>query len=333
MTVSDTPPEDDRIDQASAWVARLHGEDADEADWLALETWLTADPGNARAFDEAERLWAALGVYREPILAGLSSASRQRSPGPAGPAQDRGPRSGWRRWSLAAAPIAAALVAGVLLVGPMIEGRATTYVTRPGETREVVLEDGTIIALNGGSRLTVRQTSKARAVEMGQAEAAFDVAHDPSRPFLVTVGESQVRVVGTAFNIRRDGVSTRVAVSRGVVQVGDVQDPGQVVRLTAGETVSRDDASDVSVVTRGDAETAQGWRSGRLVYVDRPLSDVVADLNRAFAIPVTVAPDAASLRFTGILELGDEDRVIARLEGFMPVAAYRTAAGVEIRAR
>lgn len=334
MTSSENLSETDRMDQASAWVARLHADDAGEADWLALEAWLADDEANLHAYAEAERLWAALGAYREPILAGLrQDGTSATSPAVVDLNRRRGTRSRWTRRALVAAPIAAALAVGVLLIGPMLDGRAVTYVTAPGEKREVTLKDGTTIAMNGGSRLTIRQTAETRTVEMGQAEAAFDVARDPSRPFLIAVGESEVRVIGTAFNIRRDAGSTRVSVSRGVVEVVDVQNPDRTVRLTMGESVSRDDATDSLVVSRDDPANAQAWRDGRLIYLDRPLSEVATDLSRAFATPVTVAPDAASLRFTGVLELGDEDRVVARLEAFLPVAARRTAAGIELRAR
>lgn len=332
-----TPPEDpvqaDRNDQASAWVARLHADDVSEADWLELEAWLADDAANVQAYATAERLWAAIDVYRAPILAGVEPDAVTAPSGVVDLTRRRAARTTWRRWSLAGAPIAAALVAGVLLIGPMLEGRAVTYVTAPGQTREVTLKDGTTIAMNGGSRLTVRQTDKVRTVEMGQAEAAFDVTHDPARPFLITVGESQVRVIGTAFNIRRDATSTRVSVARGIVRVSDLQDPARAVRLTVGETVSRDDATDQAVVGRDSADTAQAWRAGRLIYRDRPLSEVAADLSRAFATPVTVGEGAASLRFTGVLELGDEDRVVRRLEGFLPITAYRTSAGIELRPR
>ena len=333
MTSSEPPIIASPKDHAAAWVVRLHAEDASGADWLALETWLAADPENRIAYEEAEGLWAAIGAHRASIRAGIDPQDAAASDGPVDLGRRRQARSAWTRWSLAAAPIAAALVAGVLLIGPMIEGRAVTYVTAPGQTRDVTLKDGTRIALNGGSRLTVRLTDKARTVEMGQAEAAFDVNHDPSRPFLITVGESQVRVIGTAFNIRRDASSTRVSVSRGIVQVADIQNPAQAVRLTIGESVSRDDATDRAVVSRLGADDAQAWRVGRLIYDDRPLSEVVADLSRAFATPVTVSADAASIRFTGVLELGDEARVISRLEGFLPVRAYRSAGGYELRRR
>ena len=335
MTSPETPFAAALNDQAAAWVARLHAEDAGEADWLALEAWLSADPAHAAAYEAAEGLWAALGVHRAALKAGLDPASPEtgRADGLVDLGRRRQARGGWRRWSLAAIPAAAALVAGLFVIGPMIEGGAITYVTAPGQTRDLVLKDGTKIAMNGGSRLTVRLTAKARTVEMGPAEAAFDVTHDPSRPFLIGVGESQVRVVGTAFNIRRDASSTRVSVSRGIVQVADIGDATRAVRLTVGQSAFRDDATDQVVVSRQGAGEAQAWRAGRLIYNDRPLAEVATDLSRAFATPVTVAGDASALRFTGVLELGDEGRVITRLEAFLPVTAYRAANRVELRRR
>jgi transmembrane sensor len=334
MTSSETPFEASPQAQAAAWVARLHAEDATEADWLALESWLAADPSHGRVYAEAEGLWAAVETHRAAILSELepTDAADGHDDGLTELARRRH-RGRWRRRALAAAPLAAALVAGLLLVGPLIENRAVTYVTAPGQTREVVLKDGTTIAMNGGSRLTVRMTRDARTVEMGQAEAAFDVTHDPSRPFLIAVGESQVRVIGTAFNIRRDDASTRVSVSRGIVQVSDIANPTLAVRLTVGESVTRQDATDRTVIRREGADEAQAWRAGRLIYRDRPLSEVATDLSRAFPVPVTVATDASTLRFTGVLELGDQDQVITRIEAFLPVTAYRAEGRIELRRR
>nr|MBP8062323.1 FecR domain-containing protein [Brevundimonas sp.] len=304
--------------------------DVSEADWLRLEAWLAADARHLEAYEEAEGLWAALGSQREAIRLRLD----------AGPVDNlvelgarRATRRTWRPWALAAAPMAAAVVAGLLLIGPALDRRVVTYQTAPGETRDIVLKDGTRIAMNGGSRLTVQLTGDVRRVKMDQAQAAFDVAHDSDRPFLIDVGESQVRVIGTAFDIRRDETTTRVSVSRGVVQVSDLQTPSRAVRLTVGQSVARDDATDTAVISSVDPAAADGWRQGRLTYQDRPLAEVATDLGRAFGTPVVVSAGAADLRFTGVLELDDERRVIARLEAFLPVTATRANGQVRLDRR
>lgn len=317
------------IDQASAWVVRLGGDEVSEADYLALEAWLALSPEHPEAFTEAEALWAALDQDRSTLDAALvrsaPKALTQSSPVGVGNGASR------RRWPWAAAAMAvAAALVMALLLGPALAGRTVVYVTAPGEQKTISLADGSTINMNGGSRLSVRLTAKARLVDMGSAEAAFDVAHDASRPFLVTVGQSQVEVLGTAFDVRRDAATTRVSVARGVVRVSDLADPGHKVRLTAGQTVARADADGALAVTEGPVTTA-AWQSRRLVYDRTPLSEVAADLSRAYPTPVRAVGGAEAVRFTGVLVLDDQASTLRRLETFLPVTSSVRDGVVELR--
>ena len=309
--------------QAAAWVVRLHADDVTVADWDAAAVWLGADPVHQRAFDEAEGLWRAADELRRVQAAPVVDLARHRQR-----------RSGLSRRWLVAAPAMAAAVAAAVLLAPLLQSSpAVVYRTMPGETRKVALEDGSTVQLNGGSTLSVKMERGRRLVHMDQAEAVFDVAHDAGRPFLIDVGESQVRVVGTAFNIRRSAGETEVSVLRGVVEVSDLDAPSRKVRLTVGQAVRRADADDQMAVESVDVRTAAAWTQGRRAYDDRPLSEIAADLSRAFATPVAVAPDAANLRFSGVLLLDDEAAVIERLERFLPIKAAREPQGVRLERR
>lgn len=321
------------LEQASAWAVRLSDAAATETDWLALEDWLAQSPEHAAAYTEAEGLLAALDEDRGALDAALTRAAANDVRTTEPPRLRRASTSNRRRWIIGTGlAVAAAVLAGVALT-PALMGTTAVYVTAPGEQKTVSLSDGSTLVLNGGSRLTVRMTGRERSVEMDQAEAAFDVAHDASRPFRVTVGESRVEVLGTAFDIRRDAVSTRVAVTRGLVRVSDLTDPAHNVRLGRGQSVERDDDDGDLQISAGAAETA-GWRTGRLVYENRPLSEVATDLNRAYATPIRLTGDVGVLRFTGVLALdGDQSATLRRLEAFLPVRAVRTDGAVELRAR
>ncbi|GLK47644.1 transcriptional regulator [Brevundimonas intermedia] len=309
--------------QAAAWVVRLRADDVTVEDLDAAAAWLSADLAHRRAFDEAEGLWAATDhlVHAQASPVVDLAAHRERRKGID------------RRWMVAAPAMAAALAAAVFLA-PLLQSAPTVvYQTAPGETRTVALEDGSRLQINGGSTLSVKMELGRRLVHMDQAEAVFDVAHDAGRPFLIDVGESQVRVVGTAFNIRRSAQETEVSVLRGVVEVGDLDRSGRKVRLTVGQAVRRADADDRMTVAPVDVRTAAAWTRGRRAYDDKPLSEIAADLSRAFATPVTVAPDAANLRFSGVLVLDDETAVIGRLERFLPIKATRGPQGVRLERR
>lgn len=322
------------MEQASAWAVRLAGDEATEADFLALEAWLALSPDHAEAYTRAEGLLAALDEDRAALDAALTRAAPSAATGTSKslsrttrPTRPAGP---WR-WTGGGLAVAAAAAIAVV-VAPSLGSHADVYVTAPGEQRTVALADGSTIVMNGASRLTVRLNRQERLVEMASAEAAFDVAHDANRPFRVTVGESRVEVLGTAFDIRRGPGETRVAVTRGVVRVSDLADPDHNVRLTRGQTVERDDDDGVLQVETVAPETA-GWRTGRLFYENRPLSEVVADLNRAWPTPIRLIGDAGALRFTGVLALDSQAATIRRLEAFLPVTAVQRDGVIELRAR
>lgn len=90
------------------------------------------------------------------------------------------------------------------------------------ERRVITLPDGSKVTLEPFSRLQVsRSFGKTRREVSLFGEAFFDVAKDPTRPFLVNTGKIVTKVVGTSFWIRaydRD-TSISVSVKTGLVSV------------------------------------------------------------------------------------------------------------------
>jgi ferric-dicitrate binding protein FerR (iron transport regulator) len=79
----------------------------------------------------------------------------------------------------------------------------TEVIVPNGERSKVILPDGSIVWLNGGSQLKFEsafQSGKRNVVLVG--EAFFEVAPNKSHPFLVgTNSKLQVEVLGTSFNV------------------------------------------------------------------------------------------------------------------------------------
>ena len=144
----------------------------------------------------------------EEILAGVGARTAEilplRQP------DSRGARSGYGRgapvrkaaWGRGA--IAAAVMGVTVAIGfagwKASQGSLVTYRTAPGETRSITLADGSHIRLDAASTMSVRLSPFVRrGCDLGDAEAAFDVAKDTRRPFEVAVGDQRVRVLGTEF--------------------------------------------------------------------------------------------------------------------------------------
>ena len=78
-----------------------------------------------------------------------------------------------------------------------------TVIVPNSQTANLVLEDGTHIWLNSGSRFTypTKFARGYRTVKLA-GEALFQVNRDEHKPFLVETERLKVRVLGTTFNVK-----------------------------------------------------------------------------------------------------------------------------------
>jgi transmembrane sensor len=320
-----------REEAAAGWALRLDSSDADEADWAELQAWLAADPERRAAFARAERVLAELTGAAADLRQALAP-SRHAAPVPAQPR--RGRRVQMRRMQVwtASSALAAAAAAVVVFVAvrPAAPVPTETYQTAKGENRRLDLADGSHIELAGASRIAVRLDRDARRVTLADGEAAFDVAKDQTRPFLIDAGERTVRVVGTEFDVLRHAGRLRVTVRRGIVAVQpSAAGPGvRPILLHVGDQYERRPGETVAVLRRVDPDAVLAWREGELVYRDQPLADVVDDLNRYYATPVRLDGPAAAARFSGVLKLGPEEAVVERLQAFLQGRVERRPDGI-----
>ena len=285
------------LDEAAAWVVRTR--DPAFRHWEALTAWLEADPARNEAYEAALDAHEAAALLRDAPAEPVMSA----------PPRDR------RHRPLAGAAMAAALVG--LIGTPFLLHRHDRYMvaTGAGEQRTLRLPDGSVIAMNGDSRITLDR-KQPRLARLDAGEASFSVVHDDARPFVVKTGRTRILDVGTVFDVLRRPDATDVAVAEGAV----VYDPaGAGVKLTAGRTLHDPDDGPIEI---GDApgEAIGAWRQGRLIYRDAPLAAVASDLARATGNRIAVDPALAARGFTGTIQIRGLDRAtlpgrLARLAG------------------
>lgn len=299
--------------RAREWFVRLDTDDASEADWLAFQDWLEADDRHRQAYDRVELLWITLDDAPTSRIPANDYFARRR---PAWLAPVIG----------LAATVVVAIGAGSLFIPAGVE----TYQADTAP-RTLELADGSTIHLNRHSLMSVRLRKGRREVTLKDGEAAFDVAHDASRPFVITASGRTVEVLGTAFNVVNHDGRFSVGVSRGLVSVTPAGGR-PALRLGVGQRVEQH-GEGLAVTSRIDPAAAASWREGVLVYRDAPLAEVGEDLSRYLNRPVTTAASAQNLLFSGVLNVADEKLVLQQLQELAPVRVDRTTSGVEIAAR
>ncbi len=226
----------------------------------------------------------------------------------------------------------------MLFIGPFSPLNApspTVYSTAKGERRAINLPDGSQMWLNSGSQVSVLLDNHHREVDLAQgSEAAFTVVHDASRPFVVRVGDRTIRDLGTQFDVLRANGDLRVTVRAGLVEVAPANGAtGQTLSLTPGRALFHREGSAISNVTSVQADDAFSWNTGRLIYRNRSLADVAADLSRYYDTPVRAEGAAARLPFSGVLEVSSEPASINRLVAMVPVSANSKDGVIILRER
>jgi transmembrane sensor len=338
QTLPETTPPGAVTAAAADWVVRLQARDAGEAEWLAFEAWLGAAPDARRAYDAAMSVW----LLADAVDQGEVERPRRGLATPAlgGPgARTWGLRT-WGALGLGAASLA--VVAVTVTWSPMTSKREPTpaateqvYATARGERRTVRLADGSEIDLSGDSRVAIGLAPSQRRVTMTRGEAAFSVTHDPRRPFTVSVGDREIRDLGTEFDVRLAGPQIRVQVRQGLVEVSARDHRADApIALSAGRQLLHDEGSDVSTVRSVTIADVFAWKEGRLIYRDQPLGVVVSDLNRYFPHAVRIeGARTAALRFTGVLAVDGEEATIRRLVALLPISATRVNGAMVLKVR
>ncbi len=322
---SNRGPQDEALmEEATAWFVRMRADDLTEAERSAFQAWLERDAAHGRAYAEAEALWQELGGIPDPrsapapVAQARPRATRARMADPARPR----PRARRRAPAAVAASLLVAGVAGFWSSGGLDRLRAD-HVTAVGATREISLADGSTAHLNTDSALAVDFTERCRCLRLLRGEAFFTVTRDVDRPFRVAAGTGRAEALGTAFNVHDSGRQVTVAVSEGRVRVSRAGEPATGLTLAAGESARY---AATGAVERADVDVARrtAWREGRIVFADRPLREVVAELDRYRPGAIVVLDSAiADERFTGVVTLQNTDRALAALEATLPVNVVR----------
>jgi ferric-dicitrate binding protein FerR (iron transport regulator) len=206
--------------------------------------------------------------------------------------------SGFRKyWYAAAAVVTLVLVTTALyFLNPTVNGFLSfslqNEVTARGHRTFVTLEDGTKIWLNADSRLTYPKSFSGEATREIQleGEAYFDVAENKQKPFIVHTSDIRIKVLGTSFNVKSYGKDRTIETTliKGKVTIESSTDSKKLTLLPNQQAVFEKESKKLFLEHKDKAIDYTSWRDGQLVFDDRPLADIVNELERWFNVTIEV---------------------------------------------
>lgn len=279
--------------QAAEWFVRLSTPAVSFADIEAFQAW-RKDPLNRAAFEAVESLWTKSGgLAGDPdIQSALARIPRRKT---------KGARGG-RGWTavLGGGLVAATIAGAWILLAPQ------TYSAPEFGRRTIELEDGSVVQLDAGARISARFDGRSRRLSLLRGRALFDVAKDPSRRFVVQAGGTKVLALGTRFVVSRDKDNASVALiegrlevrkqARGTAAASWILEPGEGVSASGGPAEKIDPAR------------IADWADGRFVFRAIPLDEAAAEMNRYARRTIRIeAGPLSKSPISGAFEAGQEE--------------------------
>lgn len=179
-----------------------------------------------------------------------------------------------------------------------------------GEKSQLVLADGTHIWINSSSKLRypVNFGKNNRKVYL-EGEAYFDVTKKEDQPFIVSTPDLNIKVLGTAFNVKNyPGDNKAVTtVVRGLVSVESNEltkpvllKPNENIVLSTISEAKEESATELvkeettiskleAVVNKTvNVEAITSWKDQMLVFSDEPFEDVAQKMERWYNVKVFI---------------------------------------------
>lgn len=372
------------LDEATSWFVEFNDGNLSILQRRDFIAWLRASPEHVRAYLQITAHWEeARCLAKNPtdgvdeLIALARSGTAEVIPWVPGET-DRDSSSQYDRSRLRRRTdrkisrwltLAASLVAISAGLGYWISIERNTYSTDTGEQRSVTLTDGTTVELNAQSKIRVSFQAHQRDIDLISGQALFHVAKDPARPLIVHTDSTQVRAVGTQFDVYRKEQGTTVTVLEGTVAVvpaakadhpfsisGGISAtgiPGQhatevtpaardlLASASAGEMfLSAGDQAVVSakgaVAPRHLADTtmATAWTHKQIVLQNTPLKEVVGEFNRYNTKPLVITDaNVESIRISGIFSSSNPQSLLRGLESLGKFTIREMPDRVEISAK
>ena len=192
-------------------------------------------------------------------------------------------------WKWAAAivlPICIAFFTYYLIDSSQTVGAPFIVKADKGDKATIELPDGTNVVLNSASQLSYLNNfgENGRRVQLN-GEAYFKVAHDEKCAFIVQVGDLEVKVLGTSFNVSayEDAKDVTVVLLEGKVGVY-AQKISHIMK--PGDKIEYNKATHKITATQVHPSDYIEWTKGNIYFEKESLENIMKTLSRIYDVEI-----------------------------------------------
>lgn len=276
---------------------------------LRIIKWSQSEEAEAELGQTIEEIWREHGSRRNDLFSKpeiyqkILAQIRWEEPAPATRLKTRKPFYQNLYFKIAAS-VLLLITAGIALreMSLMKEGNSSILVVDEcvvksasmGQKSTIFLPDGTKVRLNSGSEISFpsQLSGMERVVEL-TGEAFFDVASDPSRPFVVVSKDIETIALGTSFNVKAypDDKEIMVSLATGKVKIKQkyddeshvfelILDPGyQAIYNTSKNAIRK---------TEFDERSNLSWKDNILYFEDAEWEEIVNELEMWYGVKINI---------------------------------------------
>ncbi|ANH83567.1 hypothetical protein A8C56_23645 [Niabella ginsenosidivorans] len=242
------------------------------------------------------------------------------------------------KYLLAAASVAAIVLLSVFYFvnRDKVNAKDVVVATRPGSKSSMKLPDGSVVWLNAGSEISYGKDfgKTSRDVKLS-GEAYFDVTHDSDHPFIVHTNNFDIKVLGTAFNVKAysSDQESETTLVRGSIELnlnnGDARkillkpneklifkSPGNFGKeAVAGALKPEIKITGLQTPFKDSATVETQWLHNCLAFRDHKLKDVAQMISRWYGVTVEIKDDSLKEKeFSGLFKDENVDQVMHALK-------------------
>jgi ferric-dicitrate binding protein FerR (iron transport regulator) len=261
----------------------------------------------------------AAGTEDDALFAKIQTRISSQEAPAAEPGTGSQTRFYWKAASIAAVLL---LISSLMFVFYFLDLTSNKQVaTQRASKRTIRLDDGTKVVLNADSKLVYPEsfTGKNREVTL-IGEAYFDVTKDAERPFIIHTEKMDVRVLGTAFNVKSypEDKFTEATLIHGKIEVTLKDRPTDRITLSpnekltiknepvdaAGDHYHDETLAQITHLKKTDSHIAEtSWMYDRIEFRNETFQDIARKLERTYDVRIRFQNDSlAGLKFTGSFE-------------------------------